>query len=319
MRVRSVILWLVGAMLVVPALLLTLTRAFEPDGARWVQLEAFTPLALVLYALLVLLVVVFRRHQAATIVVTAVALSGLGFHVWWFSPMLTGANPPAPDGAETLTVMTANMNFGEADGIELVQAASDEGVDVLVVQEVTESLLGSMEEAGLEALFEHRAGEPGELAEGTMVFANVELGEPTPVDTAWDSLLVEAGDLTLLAVHPHAPTDVERWRENHDLLNATVTTERPDLVVGDFNATPDHAPMRDLAEAGWRSATELANDGWQPTWSLSGYVDDAGLPLPALVQIDDVLVGRGLASRGTHTVDLVDSDHRALVAEVAVK
>ncbi len=152
-----------------------------------------------------------------------------------------------------------------------------------------------------------------------MVFANVELGEATRVDTAWDSWLVDAGDLSLLAVHPHAPTDVDRWREDHALLNETVTSERPDLVVGDLNATPDHAPMRDLAEAGWRSATELANDGWQPTWSPSGFVADAGLPVPHLVHIDHVLLGRALAAEGTWTVDLVDSDHRALLAEIAVK
>ena len=39
-----------------------------------------------------------------------------------------------------------------------------------------------------------------------------------------------------------------------------------DLVVGDLNATPDHAPIRELADAGWRDAAELANEGWLPTW-----------------------------------------------------
>ena len=316
-----VLRWLLALALLVPAAALTLNRAFEPAGSRWVQLEAFTPLALLPYAALALGagLVAWRRRHAAAAGLALVAVAGLGLHGWWFAPMLTGANPPAPQGAETMTVMTANLGLGGADGIALVEAASDADVDVLVVQEVTAPLLADMEEAGLGALFEHQAGEPGESAEGTMIFANVELGEATRVDTTWDSWLVEVGDLSLLAVHPHAPTDVERWRDDHALLNETVTSERPDLVVGDLNATPDHPPMRDLAEAGWRSATELANDGWQPTWSPGGLVADAGLPLPPLVHIDHVLLGRALAARGTDTVDLVDSDHRALVAEVALK
>lgn len=317
---RRALWWVAVTVLLLPALLLTLTRLFEPRGARWVQLEAFTPLAAAPYAVLVLLagLVAWRGRDATAVAVALVAVVGLGLHGWWFAPLVSGANPPAAAEAETLTVMTANMHLGDADGIELVASASEVGADILVVQEVTAPLLVDMERAGLAALFPHRAGEPGDSAEGTMVFAAVELGEARLVATTWDSWLVEAGELTLLAVHPHAPSDIGRWRADHELLSRTTTEEEPDLVVGDFNATPDHPPMRALAGAGWRSATELANEGWHPTWSPSGYfvVD---LQLPALVQVDHVLVGRDLAAQSAHTVEIAGSDHRALVAEVAAK
>ena len=102
------------------------------------------------------------------------------------------------------------------------------------------------------------------------------------------------------------------------MLAAAVASDA-DLVVGDLNATTDHAPMRRLADAGFRSATELANEGWQPTWPAHGRTSLLGIPLPHLVQIDHVLLGPSLAAVGTHTLDIPGTDHRALVAEVAVK
>ena len=61
------------------------------------------------------------------------------------------------------------------------------------------------------------------------------------------------------------------------------------------------------------------NEGWQPTWPSSGRVDVAGIPVPALMQIDHVLVGPGLAALAMRTVELPGSDHRAVIAEVAAK
>ncbi len=70
----------------------------------------------------------------------------------------------------------------------------------------------------------------------------------------------------------------------------------PDLVVGDFNATADHEPMRSLADAGYRDVGELANEGWQPTWPSGDAVELLGVSVPSLVQIDHVLVGPRLAA-----------------------
>ena len=152
-----------------------------------------------------------------------------------------------------------------------------------------------------------------------MLFANTRLGQATRLPTRFGSWTVSMGDYTLFAVHPHPPTEIGMWRRDHHVIRAAVTDAQPDLVIGDFNATPDHPPMRALAEAGYRSATELANEGWQPTWPASAGASVLGISVPNVVQIDDVLVGDTFAAVGTHTVDIAGSDHRALVAEVAVK
>jgi endonuclease/exonuclease/phosphatase (EEP) superfamily protein YafD len=323
MRARSVLLVTVVVLLLGPALLLTVARLVEPDGGLWVQAEAFTPLALVPYALLlgVLLVCLVRRRGRSVplVLATVLALGGLALHGWWFSPQLLGENPPAAAGAERLTVMTANLTQGEGDGIGLVQAASDAGVDVLVVEEISPAAVTRMEQAGLDDLLPHRAGRPEEGVSGTMVFARLPLGEPTRVPTTHGSWTMRVGGLGLLAVHPSPPTDVDAWRRDHATIRAAIASSSPDLVVGDFNATPDHPPMRALADAGYRAVSELANEGWQPTWPANGGFRVLGVPLPRSAQIDHVLLGERLAAIGSSTFPLAGTDHRPLVAEVARK
>jgi endonuclease/exonuclease/phosphatase (EEP) superfamily protein YafD len=308
-------------LLVAPGVLLTLVRLFEPWDGVWVRLESFTPLGVAVYAValvVLLLRLAVTRRRPVGIAALAVA-GGLTLHLAWFAPMVLGSNPPPREGAESLRVMVANLYVGRADGLDVVQAANEEDVDVLVATEVTPSSLARMERAGLDSLFPYRAGEPGGDKAGTMVFADIRLGRATRIPTSGGSWRVPMGSYTLFAVHPHAPTDIARWRRDHYLIRAAVTAEEPDLVVGDFNATTDHQPMRALAAAGYRSATELANEGWQPTWPAAAGPSVLGVSVPNVVLIDHVLVGPGFAAISTHTLDIPETDHRAVVAEVAAK
>ncbi|HYF74233.1 MAG TPA: endonuclease/exonuclease/phosphatase family protein, partial [Nocardioides sp.] len=230
----------------------------------------------------------------------------------------TGAHPPPADGAATLRVMTANIAQGDGDPFELVRVASEERLDLLVVEEINAAALADMDRAGLGDLLPHRVGEPRSDGHATMVFARTELGPAVRTDTWHDGWVVPMGDLVVVATHPQAPTEPDIWRADHAALLDAVREHDPDLVLGDLNATADHAPMRVLADAGLRGAGELANEGWQPTWPASGRWSFV-VGLPPLAQIDHVLVGPRLAAVSQHTVDLPGSDHRAVVAEVALK
>src|SRR5687767_498546 len=118
MRARPVLL--VGSVvLLAPALLLTTARLVEPEGRLWVQAQAFTPLALAPYAVVLAgLLVPLVRHRGRSVplvALAAVAVGGLALHGWWFAPQVLGRNPPAASGAQRLTVMTANLTKGEGD------------------------------------------------------------------------------------------------------------------------------------------------------------------------------------------------------------
>ena len=320
MRARVVVFWVVVGLVLLPALAITAARLTEPDSRAGIALVAFTPLALVLYAVVLLLALVRlavrRRWRGAAIPVVLVAVAGLVLHGWWYAPQVSGANPPASDGATPLVVMTANLRLGEADGIEVVRSATEQDVDLLVLQEVTPAVLADMDRAGLPDLLPNRVGLPGSMASGTMAFSRTPLTESSRVPTVLGSWSFLMGDLRVLAVHPTYPVDASGWDHDQAVVLEAVADDEPDLVVGDFNATADHQSMRTLADRGYRDAGELANDGWQPTWPGGGTYDVLGLPL---AQIDHVLVGERLAALDMTTLAVPGSDHRAVVATVARK
>lgn len=320
MRKRRVALAVLLALVLLPALAITAARLLDPANRLGIALVSVTPLALPLYAvaLLVALVrlLVVRRRRDLALPVALVAVAGLVLHGWWYAPQVTGANPPPADGATPLVVMTANLRMGDADGIEVVRAASEEHVDLLVLEELTPQLLAEMDAAGLADLLPHRVGEAAPGAHGTMAFSRQPLGDAHRVPTVLGSWSFTMGDLRVLGVHPAYPMDRAGWVRDQATLQRVADEQHPDLMLGDFNATADHAPMRALADAGYRDVGELANDGWHPTWPADGSFTQVRLPL---VQIDHVLVGPHLAAIGMHTVEVPGSDHRAVVAEIAPK
>jgi endonuclease/exonuclease/phosphatase (EEP) superfamily protein YafD len=320
-RLGAVLLAASVVLLTLPALALTLARPWDSTSGLMIRLQAFAPFAIPLYAAVLVLCLAggllrTRGRRTPLLVGALEALVGLGVHVWWFAPLVAGDEPAAAEGARTITVMNSNLYRGRADPEELVAEATRAHVDVLVVEEVTAEALARMDEAGLARLLPHRIGSPeADDVAGTMLFANEDLGTPVQLATGFQGWRVSVGSMTVLAVHPVAPTSPEQWREDHRVVLEDATDSHADLVVGDLNASHDHAVLRDLEAAGFRDAAELANEGWQPTWPANhlGVVSW----MPPVVRIDHVLLGPELTALETHTVEIEGTDHLALVAEIA--
>jgi endonuclease/exonuclease/phosphatase family metal-dependent hydrolase len=314
-----VLFWVSAGVLAVPALTLTVARALDTDNGTMIRIESFTPLALPLYAvLLVLLLVGAARLPGArkpAMVAAALALAGLGVHAWWFAPQVVGSDPEPAQGAERITVMNANLYEGRADAEEVVDAVRDNQVDILVLEEITPGLLAQLDAAGLAELLPERVGEPDYMVAGTMILANRPLTDHIRLRTTFQGWEAKYGTLTVLGVHPVAPVDPAGWRADHAAILKQAEADHADLIVGDMNATPDHDVMRKLDDSGYRDAGEVSNEGWQPTWPAN-HVGILPL-LPPLVRIDHVMIGDSMASLGTHTVDIEGTDHLALVATVA--
>src|SRR5664279_1370340 len=102
-----------------------------------------------------------------------------------------------------------------------------------------------------------------------MVFSVYPLTHAERLDTPLGSWRVSvrrpAGSFELLAVHPRPPTDGSPgWAADHRVVQqAAVAQHGPVVLLGDFNATLDHAPMRDLLGSGFHDAAVQARSGWQ--------------------------------------------------------
>ena len=80
------------------------------------------------------------------------------------------------------------------------------------------------------------------------------------------------------------------------------------ILVGDYNATPDHAQFRRLLRLGYVDAASQVGHGLVPTW---GPEPRSGL---ALFTVDHVLVDPRCAVLATSVHVVPGSDHRALYA-----
>ena len=127
------------------------------------------------------------------------------------------------------------------------------------------------------------------------------------------------GDLTVLAVHPSSPIDPGGWRRDHAKILAEARASDADLIVGDLNATIDHEPMRRLADAGLPLGDRARQRGLAA--DLAGVRRHRRRRARAAAAGADRPRARRPASRGDrkHTLAIPGTDHRALVAEVAVK
>lgn len=322
MKLRWLLLGLVVVTHLVPAGALTVARVVQPPGGVWVRLVAFTPYALALYGVaLVLLLVAWGRGRGRWRPLAGgfalVALAGTVMHGVWVAPAYVGSAETAPGGAP-LRVMSANLMLGQASPSRVVELAAEKDVDVLVLQEVDDAALTRMRRAGLDELFAHAAGEPAPGAAGTVVLARRPLRAVSALDTGFGGYQASVDGVTVLAVHPRPPTgDVRGWAEDHRVLRrAAYERDRPTMIVGDLNATTDHRVLRELAGRGFRDAATTARSQWQPTWPADGEVRLFGVPVPPLLALDHVLVNHALHPVSTESVTVAGTDHRALVAEL---
>ncbi len=319
---RRGLFWTLVALFLAPALTLTGLRLSDPPGGVLIRMQSLAALALAPYAVVLVLLAAWSVRHRRQAWVVLVPLVGMALHVHWLTPLYTGATPPPDPQATPWVVMTVNLHYGEGDADEVVQDALREKVDVLVLEEITPSALVALDRAGLSVLLPHHAGKPLADNAGTMLFAKGQVSDVVNEPTVFRSWLATVrtpdGPKLIFAVHPSPPTARQAWVVDHRQLVSIAHDARPDLIVGDFNATLDQVPMRDLEDQGYRSAGELTNQGWQPTWPANGLYHLLWvLPLPPVAEIDHVMVGHGMTAISSHTLQVDDTDHRAVVATVA--
>lgn len=141
---------------------------------------------------------------------------------------------------------------------------------------------------------------------------------PLAAGTAWPQVTAEVTvgghTVRLVAVHTYYPLgDAKRWTRDMTALTSVARGSGPDTVfLGDFNASLDHAPMRALLAAGLTDTHAELGHGWARTWPAGNAL------VPPLVQLDHVLHGSGLAAVSVGERTVPGTDHRAVVAVLAL-
>lgn len=291
-------------------------------GTPLVQLIAFTPYV----APAALLCAAWAAFTGATgpWVVCVLAWAALSAVV---VPRLLATRPTGPGGrtGATLRVMTANVLFDQGDMTALLEQAKIDDIDVLAVQELTPHALAALETAGVDGLLPFRVAHPGRGGTGSGLFSRHPL-TPTGGDgparrhgcgmrQAGATVHVPgAGPVLVESVHPCAPRPGRTACWARDLAaQPHAGGDVPQVLLGDFNATLDHGPLRRLLRTGYRDAAAARGQGLAPTWPFRR---GPGLPVVPRVTLDHVLADRRIGVLDTGTRHVPGSDHRAVFAEL---
>lgn len=265
----------------------------------------------------VLLVAQLALHRRRTAALTAVLLL---LNVVWMLPRFVG------DGAgrgRPLTVMTANLRYGEADPFRIVRLVTSQHVDVLATEELTQSAVDDLRGAGLAVELPYFTGlpDPKPGPDGGGLWSRYPLTpQPDwPLRFNAPGALVQApgGDVLVRVVHAAPPVAEEKgvYRRDYDTILRSaraLPTSRPTVVLGDFNATLDNSLLRSLQGRRFRDAGEKAGSGLVRTWgSQPGSL--------SLLDLDHVFVDGRIGVRSTRVFDLPRSDHDALLARLVVR
>jgi len=285
-------------------------------SAPFVQVVAFRPvLAAGLLLFAALTVLVRRRWWPVALLPAVVAGLAIGAVV----PRAV-AGPPPPAGS-SLTVFSFNVLEGRADPAALAATLRADRPDLVVLPEAGQRyqrrLTPLLAGLGYRSWVTTSAGEQDR--DGILVLASARLGNltgsPLELDTRrrWMTLTGGGlGDLTLVAVHTAAPVrDLPGWAaELSTLRQWCAEGGGPHLVVGDVNATLDHAPLR-AATAGCTDAAAARGEGLVATWPTAW-------PRWLGVQIDHVFTSGGPVAASVQVLDLPGSDHRALLTRIVL-
>ena len=265
-------------------------------------------------ALLLIPVTIWAVAAKRGALLTASVLLGVA-QIWTNTPLDAISGCGDARGDNDIVIVASNVYFVGATADTVANMLIDADADVVVLTEVQpyfyEQLIRVDE---INERFPYRLAKPDPSPAGIAVLSRYKLSEEQPVGQyALRSVVATpAGEFVFQGVHGTAPVHqvaIASWRrELNDMTSLAQSDERPVVLAGDFNATEDHVPFRELL-AETTDAADVASCGWGATWPT----DRA---YPPLLRLDHVLVNDSVKAVDLDTIALQASDHLALRAVV---
>jgi len=281
------------------------------------QLTAFRPQGIAVIAVVAALALIRRTWRLYGALGLALAVVAGGLVV----PRVLSSPDDAPAGTTTLTVMGANVLGGGADAGRVAEVIRERRPAFVSLPEAQVDVRQRIE-VGLSGLgyrgYTFQSSDAPVSA--TSVLVSPELGGVT-FDTGrgateFGHVFVTGGTLgrlRLVAYHSYPPMlgSLGVWKRDLEAVGSWCSEGIPTIIAGDFNATVDHGPFRQALGSSCRSVAPAVGEGLQGTWP-------SDRPAALRTQIDHVVVTNGLAPIDFTSYDILGSDHRAVVARLAV-
>jgi endonuclease/exonuclease/phosphatase family metal-dependent hydrolase len=309
--------------LVAPWLAWAVVRTFGLETDRLVPAMTFTPYVGATAAIPLVAALILRRWAVAAVALVVCVAFALAL-----LPRALAGPQPDVDGPQ-IRVMTSNLYLGRGDARAIVALVREQRVDVLGLEEMTPEVLARLDAAGLRRLLPHRDADARAGANGSGLFSRFPLKRLKPYNSLDQNgeprALVRvpgARAFEVQVVHPPPPINGQapKWRHmlselpTPDLGDASRVGGPLRMLIGDFNATLDHAELRELlgdGDGGYVDAADATGHGYRTTWP-------AGRRLPPEIAIDHVLIDPRVRADDVSVHLIPRSDHRAVIATLRV-
>lgn len=322
----SFFLWLV--MVPVAGLLALRLLPLENASGRMVpELVSFVPVALAPTVVVVVLALLWRRRVLVVVSALALAVNGW-WHVGYLIPTArvsaaatAAVSAQAATGDAYARIMTLNCLAGHASAADIVRVVREQHVEALCLQEINDSMVSDLENAGIDELLPNHVVSTGAMSvsnggrNGIWTLApqdNVSRNL-LPIETSsMPAVDVQIGSRTvrIVSVHPNSPTRgaQDLWNEGLSVIGSLSGYDHAYLIMGDFNSTWDHARFRDLLGDAFVDASQQSGEGFHMTYP-------SNRKIPSLIEIDHIVYARnsGITVSSLKTVEIAGSDHKALI------
>lgn len=308
------------------------------DGKRYIPLiVAFVPWMAVLSAAILLISLISRRRVLAVISVLCLVIQ-LVWHAGFLYPRvsLSSAARTAVTAATTSVddryarLMTLNTRNGQADAAQIVQTVREQHVEVLALQELNSSMISRLNEAGIRELLPYsvvantsssdNGGVNGlwsaaPMSERTGDLIPIEASSIPAASIDFDGTVIRFG-----SVHPFSPRPSNQglWDRGLGSISQLREDDHTFVLMGDFNATWDHASFRYLLGGRFVDAGENAGEWFHMTYPSNKKLFGV-IPIPAAVEIDHIVHDRGVVVGDLDAVTVSGSDHKALLGTLEVR
>ena len=308
------------------------------DGKRYIPLiVAFVPWMAVLSAAILLISLISRRRVLAVISALCL-LTQLVWHAGFLYPRVslssaartTVASATASVDDRYARLMTLNTRNGQADAAQIVQTVREQHVEVLALQELNSSMISRLNEAGIRELLPYsvvantsssdNGGVNGlwsaaPMSERTGDLIPIEASSIPAASIDFDGTVIQFG-----SVHPFSPRPSNQglWDRGLGSISQLREDDHTFVLMGDFNATWDHASFRYLLGGRFVDAGENAGEWFHMTYPANKKLFGVIL-VPAAVEIDHIVHDRGVVVGDLDAVTIAGSDHKALLGTLEVR
>ena len=186
------------------------------------------------------------------------------------------------------------------------------------------SLMDDLNRAGIASYLPYAQVSSSDGVYGNGLWSASPLDDPSDDDVDSSASFMPGGTVSFnggatqvrfVSVHTTSPTNDywQQWKRSLDeLAKLRFDTSRRYVFMGDFNATYDHTPFRNILGNRFSDASRQAGEGLKFSWPANvDYV-------PSFAGIDHIVLDSGMQAGQVRTVKVDGSDHKALLAIVRV-